>query len=125
MTGRCKISDLLGKTMKSVTESDNEIIFRTINGVKYSLHHEQDCCEDVYIEDINGNLEDLVGSPITLADESYNNDNPKEDTNKYDSFTWSFYRFATVKGYVDVRFYGTSNGYYSEIAQLYKEIEEE
>jgi hypothetical protein len=84
------------------------------------MYHEQDCCESVSIEDINGNMDCLIGSPITKAEERVsddtdhdsNNPGPKETWD--DCYTWTFYTLATVKGYVDIRWYGTSNGYYSE-----------
>jgi hypothetical protein len=50
-----------------------------------------------------------------LVEESTSGENPPGVKVEYqNSFTWTFYRFGTVKGYVTVRWYGESNGYYSE-----------
>ena len=117
---------LLGKILarcevdKSANDEDR-IIFETINGQTYVMKHYQDCCENVYIEDICGDLENLVGEPILLAEE-VSNDNPlPKDSSCDNSWTWTFYKIGTVKGTVTIRWFGTSNGYYSEEVD-FKEI---
>jgi hypothetical protein len=132
------IEQLLGKTLTSVVikNADNdEIIFTVDDGTEYKMYHRQDCCESVSIDDINGDLNDLVGSPILVAEEnSSSKPTPEQIVEKEkkkleegddyyeyeDSFTWTFYKLATIKGYVDIRWYGTSNGYYSESVDLVK-----
>ena len=109
-----EIEEFIGKTFTdiSVNNADDEIIFTTNKGKKYKMYHYRDCCECVDIEDIEGDLKDLVGSPILQAEEVANHDNPK-DSDDY-NFTWTFYKLSTIKGYVTIRWYGESNGYYSE-----------
>lgn len=118
------IKEFVGKTIGSVeiNKDRDEIIFVFTNGENYLMYHEQDCCESVYIEDIEGNLLDLVGSPLLLAEEANSIDPlPGQEVSVYDdSFTWTFYRFATVKGYVTLRWFGRSNGYYSESVKIKK-----
>ena len=112
-----ELKDLLGKTMVSVENVKNEeLVFTTTEGRRYKLHHHQDCCENVTIESIVGDLADLVGEPLLMAEESTSNKHPEGCTPRWCSewFTWTFYKFATRKGYVDVRWLGESNGYYSE-----------
>ena len=110
--------DLLGKVLLNVeNRNDAELVFTLDTGEKYMLYHSQDCCEEVLIDDIIGDLNDLVGSPILMAEEATNEqENPAGVPEKQyqDSFTWTFYKLATVKGYVTIRWYGESNGYYSE-----------
>lgn len=105
-------NELKGLKLSSVEQiEDKRVIFNLEDGRKFALHHYQDCCESVNIEDIAGDLSDLVGE-VLLAEESSNNDNPKD---KYDeSHTWTFYRIQTIEGSVVIRWYGVSNGYYSE-----------
>lgn len=107
------ISVLVGKTLARIDDSRaDELLFYTEEGECYRMYHEQDCCEHVFIEDICGNLDDLVGTPILLAEEVSEDREPVETWD--DSHTWTFYKIATVTGYVTIRWYGTSNGYYSE-----------
>lgn len=107
-----KFSDLIGKTLCKVFIDDEQMRLYITDSQYVMLHHTQDCCESVYIESVVGDVEDLVGSEILMAEEvSYDGSALSE----YDeSYTWTFYKFATIKGSVDVRWYGSSNGYYSE-----------
>lgn len=110
-----EFKELVGKTLVYINVNGDEIYFETDAGEEYLMHHSQDCCESVDIEDITGDLEDLLNSPILQAEESTSYTNPEGIIPSYqDSFTWTFYKLATVKGYVTIRWYGNSNGYYSE-----------
>ena len=122
----CNISVLKDKVLQSVNVCDGPVIvFTTEDGDVYKMLHEQDCCESVYIESIVGDLTDLVGEPILRAEEAENlfdmikNADKEEDSDE--SYTWTFYKLATRKGYVDIRWYGSSNGYYSEGVSFIKE----
>ena len=122
----CDISVLKDKILKSVNLSDGPAIeFTTQDGEVYKMFHEQDCCESVYIESIVGDLTDLIGEPILRAETAENLfDMIKQADREIDSdesYTWTFYKLATRKGYVDIRWYGTSNGYYSEGVSFIKE----
>ncbi len=111
-----ELSVLLGSVLVSAEKvDDKEIHFKTESGKHYLLYHEQDCCESVKVDDICGELSELVGSPRVQAEEISSEGTPAKDA-EYpdDSSTWTFYRLASVKGTVVIRFYGTSNGYYSE-----------
>ena len=133
------IKELIGKTIVSIVgmeKGSEEITFTTLDGKQYKMYHEQDCCENVTIDDVCGDVMDLIGSPLLLAEERTSEENPPDVTEQrlklqkdaayvewQDSFTWTFYHFATINGYLDLRWYGESNGYYSESVD-FKEIEE-
>lgn len=122
MDKRVEFATLLGLTLKSVEETEGRRGLRLVTeqGIVYNLRHEQDCCEDVSIEDIAGDLQDLVGHPILRAQEATNSESNPDGVTKedQDSFTWTFYKLSTIKGSVTIRFYGESNGYYSEDVDL-------
>lgn len=109
------IGELVGQTLSRVANNDDEIVFESVEGKMWRLYHSQDCCEQVYVEDVAGDLEDLVGSEIIFAEEVGNEPEPVV-TRDYqpESETWTFYKLGTIKGSVTIRWYGSSNGYYSE-----------
>jgi len=107
---------ILGETLISVERgtsgrSGDRITFKTATKT-WVMYHSQDCCENVYIEDIEGNLDDLVGHPLLQAEVVTGE--PEDSDSRYDELQqWTFYKLATVKGYVTIRWYGGSNGWYS------------
>lgn len=121
MMKSCDFETLEGLTLAEVSVKEgginDEVVFKTTKGREFVLFHDQDCCEYVAIEDICGDLEDLIGDPILLAEESTseNETPPGFKPPEYpDSFTWTFYRIATVNATITIRWFGESNGYYSE-----------
>lgn len=124
-----EFNELKGKVLTSVVvnEYNDEIVFKTTDGVTYHMYHDQDCCESVSIESIVGDLGDLVGEEILMAEDAQNlfdlikSAGEEEDGGGSDSHTWTFYKLATRKGYVDIRWYGSSNGYYSEEVSFKRE----
>lgn len=110
-------SDLVGKTILEIdglSLGKDRVEIRCADGSNYVMYHSQDCCEGVDIDDVVGDVADLIGSQILLAEETTDSQTPKIDAYNPDSFTWTFYKLSTIKGSVTIKWYGTSNGYYSE-----------
>lgn len=120
------ISDMIGKSVQSVEVEDDKkrITFYCFdennNEIRYEMYHDQDCCENVYLEDIVGDLDDLYVGKIIKAEETTNRNDPPPAEGSDDSYTWTYYNLATIEGYIQFRWFGTSNGYYSESVSLYK-----
>ena len=120
-----EFEDLRGKILEEIIGGVgvDEMYFITQDGEKYKMYHSQDWCEKVDVVDIAGDLKDIINSPILLAEEVvHENDNPEDVQipEFQDSFTWTFYKLSTIKGSVTIRWYGESNGYYSESVEFEK-----
>lgn len=65
------LDDMVGKIATKVYENQygDELTFEFEDGTKCNFFHYQDCCESVSIEDVNGDYEDLVGTPLLVAEE--------------------------------------------------------
>jgi len=121
---------MIGLTIFKINKLYDQLQFYCSDGHIYIMKHDQDCCESVTIDDINGDLDDLIGTPLLKFEESSSDGCDKslpknlyDISNGSDSSTWTFYSLATIKGYVNIRWFGTSNGYYSESVSLNKSSE--
>lgn len=104
------LDSLLGQTFSKVHVSDDAVHFYIEGKLKFKMCHVQECCESVYLGDITGDLDDLVGSPILDAKETYSYS--KEVGECY------FYDIRTLKGSVTFRFMHEYAAMYSSKASL-------
>lgn len=104
---------LRGKTISKIDGMEigsKSVTIETADGYKFTMHHDQDCCEYVRVEDVVGDPEELVGAVVRVAEEREG----ESENAEYGTQTWTFYTLRTSKGSIDIRWLGESNGYYSE-----------
>ena len=110
-----RFSELKGKTLISLEvkkiEDEDQVEIKTLCGKKYLMLHYEDCCEHVFVEDIAGDISDILNREILIAEEV----SADASSNSGDeSGTWTFYKLDTHYGGITIRWMGESNGYYSE-----------
>ena len=110
----CDIKDMVGKKITGIYYDEENFQIRTDNCV-YAFYHEQDCCESVWLTQVDGISDKIIGSRIVIAEEVTDSKSVAGG-----SITWTFYKIGTNKGMIDFRFQGKSNGYYSETVDLIK-----
>lgn len=105
------LEKIIGATILEVVGCEREsecVSFVTDRGTLRLLHR-QNCCERVYLEDANGDIADLIGGVVSVAEERSNQKGERgECRTKY-----TFYSIRTTKGDLDLRWIGKDNGWYS------------
>ena len=110
-----KFEQIQGMTITAVVYKEtNESLLIHLNTHVLEMIHHQECCETVYLAEVVGSFEDLIGYPLLEVSESIV-DISTEDM----SSTASYYNFRTVKASVQLRWLGESSGYYSETVDCY------
>lgn len=114
MDSQTTLKPLIGQILTSVegaSESSDEIVFtpETALPTRWRMFHNQDCCESVSVEKVEGEVENLLGSPMLSATEEIED---VEDASE--SATRTTFTLTTAKGTVKIIWFGESNGYYGE-----------
>lgn len=110
----CDIKDMVGKRITGIYYDEEYFQIRTDDCV-YAFYHEQDCCESVYLTQVDGISDKIIGSRIVIAEEVVDGKDTEDG-----HITWSFYKIGTNKGMIDFRWQGESDGGYSETVNLVK-----
>ena len=103
---------VIGKRIINVNglkENSERVRIYFEDGSKLEMYHEQDCCESVYLLDFDNDVSVLKFAKLLSIEEAVEDGNSRDG-----SSTWTFYKLTTDKGRITMRWYGESNGYYSE-----------
>ena len=114
-------------TFIDIDEERNEILLTTETGNVILIHHNQDCCESVIIESIDGEAKRLIGGFVDLTIEveegegevEYECERPEASDRKlYEHWTRTTLTFTANNETLISRWVGESNGYYSESVDI-------
>lgn len=108
-----KFEELTGKTLTKINAEKEIVTFTCGDGSEFEMRHQQECCETVCLEDGSG-LEELVGQKVVYAYEA-----SSSGRFEYGTCRWTFYTIQGERTAATMRWYGESNGYYSEGVSFY------
>lgn len=116
--------DIKGMVFESVTlDSDLRVIFKPKSeDFQIVLYHSPDCCETVNIDDVCGDLHDLEDTEILSAIRTHMDLTPSDPGAdiRHDQEDNYYFKIDTAKGSVTIRWYGSSNGWYSTEVECVK-----
>lgn len=98
--------------IEGLLKDSEEVRFYCKDGSTIIMFHDQNCCESVTLESADSidNNDDIY----TNCDWCELEETTETGEGAWCHYTWTFYKVKTNKGYDTIRWYGSSNGYYSE-----------
>lgn len=113
---------LVGKRINGLFIGDDAwaLVFRDINGRHYCFRTENDCCNTVWFNHVNGvatvlgegNVFDILRGAMVTGVESKGWTDDRTDEDGYDVIQDGFWTIATDRGYIDLEVRNSHNGYY-------------
>lgn len=108
---RCVMGDLIGKTVAALSINDDQSVLVVTHDQGRCVYTTwADCCSETWIADILG-VCNLIGQKVVAAEDVELEDVDDGRTRQeYDQFFGI--RLTTTRGYVDIVYRNSSNGYY-------------
>jgi hypothetical protein len=113
---------LVGKRINGLFIGDSAwaLVFRDINGRHYCFRTENDCCNTVWFNHVNGvetvlgegNVFDILRGAMVTGVESKGWTDDRTDEDGWDVIQDGFWTISTDRGYIDLEVRNSHNGYY-------------
>ncbi len=103
------IANKIIKNIRGLEAGSNDVYIHFEDGTVLHQGHNQDGCASVEVSQVDSSGERHIGATVIALLEKV-----VEGQTKWGSSTATFYTLQTTKGYLDWRWQGESNGYYSE-----------
>lgn len=114
------MKELIGKRIRQISVNDDQSILSfATDDVTVSYVARGGCCSESWFADITG-VDALLGGTVQSADEvnmdGYNVNDGRTRQEDDEAYGW---KLCTNKGYVDIVFRNSSNGYYGGWMELF------